>query len=88
MSNVRAINGFEIQEKSTGESKDIVIRYKINGEFFTQSKYSDVDEEKIKKVNELLEDYTEVNSEAEELCRTIPMITIISAVEEIIFERD
>lgn len=86
--NVRAINGFSIWKIITKKHLWIVIRYEINGELFIQSKYKDINEEKIEKVKELLEDYTKVNLEAEELCRTIPMITIINSVEDIIFDRN
>ncbi len=85
MSKVRAINGFKVRRFRRDNKKGIFIKYLIDGEFFTQSKYYDVDEEKIQKVEELLEDYTSLNREAEELCRTIPLTTIIVAVEDIIF---
>lgn len=85
MGNVRAINGFKIRRFHHEDKKGIIIKYEINGEFFTQSKYDDVSEEKIKKVRERLDDLTRVNEKANELCSTIPMMTIINAVEDIIF---
>ena len=87
MGNVRAINGFDIRIIGTEKYNEILIQYKINGEFFIQSKYKNINEKKIREINDLLEDYTHVNLEAEELCRTIPMTTMINAVEDIVFER-
>lgn len=87
MGNVRAINGFDIRIIGTKKYNEILIQYKINGEFFIQSKYKNINEKKIREINDLLEDYTHVNLEAEELCRTIPMTTMINAVEDIVFER-
>ena len=87
MSKVRAVNGFEIREESSKDNRRvIIIEYKIDNEFFTQSTYYDVDEEKIQKVKEKLEDYTSTNREAEELCRTLHLPTIVNAVERIIFD--
>ena len=88
MGNVAAINGFSIWKIITKKRISIVIRYEINGKFFWQSKYKNINEEKIAKVRELLEDYTKENLKAEELCRTIPITTIISFVEDIIFDRN
>ena len=82
MTRVRAINGFRVEEHDEG----ITISYLINGDFFTQSKYSNVDKEKIEKIKERLEDYTSTNREAKELCRTIPLITIINFIENIILD--
>ena len=48
--NVRAINGFSIWKIITKKHLWIVIRYEINGELFIQSKYKDINEEKIEKV--------------------------------------
>ena len=87
MGNVRAINGFDIRIIGTKKYNEILIQYKINGEFFIQSKYKNINEKKIREINDLLEDYTHVNLEAGELCRTIPMTTMINAVEDIVFER-
>ncbi len=86
MSKVRAVNGFMIRRFVRDNKKGIIIVYKIDNTFFTQSKYYDVDEEKLDKIKEKLKDYTSTNKEAEELCRTIPLMTIINAVEEIIFD--
>ena len=71
MSSVRAINGFKILRSCKGKTIELIIRYEIDGEFFTQSKYYNVSEEKIREVKERLDDFTKVNSEATELCRTI-----------------
>ena len=86
MSKVRAVNGFMIRRFVRDNKKGIIIVYKIDNTFFTQSKYYDVDEEKLDRIKEKLKDYTSTNKEAEELCRTIPLMTIINAVEEIIFD--
>ena len=86
MSKVRAVNGFMIRRFVRDNKKGIIIVYKIDNTLFTQSKYYDVDEEKLDKIKEKLKDYTSTNKEAEELCRTIPLMTIINAVEEIIFD--
>lgn len=87
MSKVRAVNGFEIREESNKDNRRvIIIEYKIDNEFFAQSTYYDVDEEKIQKVKEKLEDYTSTNREAEELCRTIPLPTILNSVDRIMYD--
>ena len=87
MSKVRAVNGFEIREERNKDNRRvIIIEYKIDNEFFAQSTYYDVDEEKINKIEEKLKDYTSTNQEAEELCRTISLMTIVNAVEKIIFD--
>ncbi len=87
MSKVRAVNGFEIREERNKDNRRvIIIEYKIDNEFFTQSTYYDVDEEKIQKVKEKLEDYTSTNREAEELCRTIPLPTILNSVDRIMYD--
>ena len=87
MSKVRAVNGFEIREERNKDNRRvIIIEYKIDNEFFTQSTYYDVDKEKIQKVKEKLEDYTSTNREAEELCRTIPLPTILNSVDRIMYD--
>ena len=87
MSKVRAVNGFEIREERNKDNRRvIIIEYKIDNKFFTQSTYYDVDEEKIQKVKEKLEDYTSTNREAEELCRTIPLPTILNSVDRIMYD--
>mgnify|MGYP005756941759 CR=1 FL=1 len=83
MTRVRAINGFRIKEQNDG---GIIIQYLVDGAFFTQSKYRDVDKEKIERIKERLEDYTSTNREAKELCRTIPLMTIINFIENIILD--
>lgn len=88
MKNIRAINGFEIRRFCEGKCVGILIIYKIDGEFFTQSKYYDVNNSKIKKIRECLEDYTKTNSEATELCSTIHLFSILNTVENIIFDEE
>lgn len=88
MKGIRAINGFKIRRFCEGKRRGIFIIYKIDGEFFTQSKYYDVEDSKIEKVRGLLEDYTKTNKEATELCRTIHLVTILNAVENIIFDEE
>lgn len=86
MSKVRAVNGYMLRKFTRDNKKCLIIVYLIDGEFFTQSKYYDVSQEKLIKVKERLDDYTTTNKEAEEVCRTIPLMTIINAVEDIIFK--
>ena len=88
MMKIRAINGFEIRRFWAGKRRGIFIIYKIDGEFFTQSKYYDVENSEIERVRRLLEDYTATNREATELCSTIHLISIINAVENIIFDKN
>ena len=85
---IRIIDGFEILDFDEGNRKGIFVIYKVNGKNYTQSKIYNVEKEKKEKLITVLEDYTKTNREAEELCRTIPMITIINSVEDIIFDRN
>lgn len=46
-----------------------------------------VDDDKILKVRKRLNDYTSINQKETELCRTLTLVTMIDAVENIIFDR-
>ena len=84
---VRAINGYKIWKASTLEGKKkLIIEYLIDGESFTRSVYEDdgIDEEKIQRLKEYLDDQTDTNQRAELLCSTVSMVTILHDVNEII----
>ena len=86
MSKVRAVNGFTIRRFIRGNIRGIIVVYMIDNEYYSWSRYCNVDEEKIQKVKEKLEDYTSTNREAEELCRTISLKSIREEVDRIIFD--
>lgn len=81
---IRIIDGFEIQDFDEGNRKGIFIIYKVNGKYYTQSKIYNVEEEKKEELQIILEDYTKTNREAEEMCKTIGLCTILSKVFEIV----
>lgn len=81
---IRIIDGFEILDFDEGNRKGIFVIYKVNGKNYTQSKIYNVEKEKKEKLITVLEDYTKTNREAEEMCRTIGLCTILSKVYEIV----
>ena len=86
MQQIRAINGYELKRFYVGERWGIFVIYTINGEFFTRSKYYEVNNSKVKKICKKLDDFTKMNQEATELCQTISMVTIISTIDKIVFD--
>lgn len=81
------VNGYTIQRFSSCGRNGIFIHYLKDGNIFTHSKYYDVDDDKILKVRKRLNDYTSINKKETELCRTLTLVTMIDAVENIIFDR-
>lgn len=81
---IRIIDGFEILDFDEGNRKGIFVIYKVNGKNYTQSKIYNVEKEKKEKLITVLEDYTKANREAEEMCGTIGLCTILSKVYEIV----
>ena len=86
MTELRPIDGFKIRRFSEGKRSGIFVIYMVEGSSYTRSKFYDVDEEKIKKIREVLSDYTETNRKASELCQTIGLVTILSKVSDIVWE--
>lgn len=87
MTELRPINGFKIRRFSEGKRCGIFIIYMVDGSSYTRSKFYDVDEEKIKKLREVLSDYTNTNKKADELCQTIGLVTILSKVSDIVWQK-
>lgn len=85
MSKVRAVNGFKVRRFNQDGRKGIFVIYLIDNEYFTRSKYYDVEDERIDKIKERLKDYTDTNMKAEQICQTIHLPTMINEVERIIF---
>lgn len=81
------VNGYTIQRFSSGGRNGIFIHYLKDGNIFTHSKYYDVDDDKILAVRKRLNDYTSINQKETEFCRTLSLVTMIDAVENIIFDR-
>ena len=81
---IRIIDGFEILDFDEGNRKGIFVIYKVKGKNYTQSKIYNVEKEKKEKLRTILEDYTKTNREAEEMCGTIGLCTILSKVYEIV----
>lgn len=81
------VNGYKIKRFSSRSRNGIFIYYLKDGAFFASSKYYNVDENTILKVQERLDDYTLINNKETELCRTLTLVTMIDAVENIIFDR-
>ncbi len=81
------VNGYKIKRFSSRSRNGIFIYYLKDGAFFTSSKYYNVDGNTILKVQERLDDYTSINQKESELCRTLTLVTMIDAVENIIFDR-
>lgn len=81
------VNGYTIQQFSSGGRNGIFIHYLKDGNIFTHSKYYDVDDDKILEVRKRLNDYTSINQKETEFCRTLSLVTMIDAVENIIFDR-
>lgn len=79
------VNGFQVRSFTRNDQKGIFVVYTVDRKPFTSSKYYPVNEETIKKVKEKLEDYTTTNQQVDELCQTIPLVTMIYFVEKIIF---
>lgn len=77
----------ELDKLNDTESTDIYVHYFIDDRILTHSQYFMVSKNKIDRIQERLEDYTSTNQEETELCRTIPLISMIDAVENIIFDR-
>ena len=85
--NVKAINGYKIRRFWQGKRKGIFIIFKVDDEFFTSTlKYYNVSEEKIARVKEILDEYTKINRGMTQICSTIPMVTFLKSIEEVIFE--
>ncbi len=85
--NVKAINGYKIRRFWQGKRKGIFIIFKMDDEFFTSTlKYYNVSEEKIARVKEILDEYTEINRGMTQICSTIPLVTFLKSIEEVIFE--
>ena len=86
------IDGFnvtDIQTKNTSKNrtKDLTITYYCNGEKYVDSlRYEGVTEEKIKKVKDKLFEYALYNLNCEKMSEVIPLFTIISEVERIIYD--
>mgnify|MGYP004466481175 FL=1 len=81
------VNGYTIQRFSSDGRNGIFIHYLKDGNIFTHSKYYDVDDDKILEVRKRLNDYTSINQKETEFCRTLSLVTMIDAVENIIFDR-
>ena len=81
------VNGYAVQRFSSCGRNGIFIHYLKDGNIFTHSKYYDVDNDKILEVRKRLNDYTSINQKETELCRTLTLVTMIDAVENIIFNR-
>ena len=87
------IDGFNVtdtQTKNTSQNeriKDLEITYYSNGEEYVNSlRYEGVTEEKIEKVKEKLFEYTLYNLNCKRMSEVIPLFTIISEVERIIYD--
>lgn len=78
------VNGFKIHPFHEGNRQGIFVIYKIDGKSYTESKIYDVDEEKIEKIRARLENDTNINKEAKELCEIVAFITILHRVFEIV----
>ena len=50
------------------------------------TRYHDVTKEKLKRVKEILDDYTMYNREEKELCRVLSFVTIIMEVDRVIYD--
>ena len=78
------IDDFTIRKFDEGERKGIFIIYKVNGKPYTQTKIYDIDDGKIEELRVMLRDNTATNREAQELCGTIGLCTILSRVYDIV----
>lgn len=84
------VNGFKIVElRKDQNGYDIQIEYLKDNKIFTNSQvYYNLNEIKIRKIEELLEDHTKYNrDEATKLCEVIPWITIIHELENIVYSK-
>ena len=86
MTTLRIVNDFEIVQYSERGKSIIIIRYLISGKPLTSSKYENISEEKVAEIKELLIDYTSTNRMVENLCQSIPLLTMIHEVERIIYD--
>lgn len=85
----KKIDGYNITKNPSKDErlKDIEITYFSKGEKFADSiTYKEVEEDKIKKVDEKLFDYTLHNLNCETVAEAISLFTIISEVERVIYE--
>lgn len=80
------VNGFEVRTFTKDDQKGIFVVYKIDERPLTYSKHYPIDEEDIKRVKEKLEDCTKTNNEADKLCQTIPLLSMIYFVKKIIVD--
>lgn len=87
----RKIDGYNVYDEPSRKdgkeerTRNIVITYYSNHEVFAHSqKYSDVSEEKVKKVRDMLFDYTIYNMNQQHMTTVIPFFTIVNEVERII----
>lgn len=84
------VNGFNILElRKDQNGYDIQIEYLKDNKIFTNSQvYYNLNEIKIRKIEELLEDHTKYNrDETTKLCEVIPWITIIHELENIVYSK-
>lgn len=89
----RKVDGFnvtDIQTENASENeriKDLEITYYSNGEKFVDSlRYEGVTEETIEKVKDKLFEFIFYNLNCKRMSEVIPLFTIISEVERIIYD--
>lgn len=86
----KVIDGYELQEEESKnlereqKLKDITIIYLCNNEYFAESKYKKISEEKVERIRKQLDDNTRYNSTVEFQCQAIALPTLIFLIEDII----
>lgn len=91
----KVINGYNLYtEDSKGTEqereqklKDITITLLCDGEYFSESSYIKVPEEKVEKIRDKLFDNTLYNLNVEFQCQAIALPTLIFQIEDIIYNR-
>ena len=90
----KKVIGFELTygkegSKSNRKPKDLTVTYIYNDRVKVKSFfYPEVDEEKVKTIQKMLEDYTRYNREkAQQVCQAIALVDIIFFVEDVIYKK-
>ena len=83
----RVVDAFKIKRFDSLGKRGIFIYYSIDGHVLKISKYYDVDENKISRIKQILNDYTLRNQQENELCKTLSLKFMIDEVENIIYDK-
>lgn len=88
-SNKKIITSYLLCVDKNREDKklvDFTIVFLTNGnEFVKKTKYKKVEKWKLKKLKEMLDDYTSYNRKTGELCRTLSFETIVYQIDNLIY---